>query len=439
MNGRAEVPRIACRLAAVVMYAAAMTGCVRTKQQVAIQPPMPGRPECPTHTLELPVFDSLDHGWSPRIVTDIPIAPSIDDVPEYHDCQRLVREHESRFGPLVGIFAAEGAETLFNKVDGRGRPRTPESLRAPKAVAQIFNFDEEPYAPLAIMREFSCLYLTRTDEGTWKAYMVWARSDDQRCKKPLQSPGPGQARELDVFPHNASEYSGPMAGEDIPPVARWDSDADGRHAIGIRCGEQWCTIVAKGSHPRPVAPVPAAGELTALMAAPAVAEQKARRVIEVKGWYDEQQLAITAPSESHGLAPAGPRARLFPHAQLGEWNDPDDFENWRPVAYATVIEGSAGIYEEKLNLGTNVTTYDLIHRDNGESPPPEIEPLTCPAGADGTWYMRLTRATIVKYGCVTQRPHPEAARLPGTVRWRWKVEDETMWVRCPGGCCTLER
>jgi hypothetical protein len=28
-------------------------------------------------------------------------------------------------------------------------------------------------------------------------------------------------------------------------------------------------------------------------------------------------------------------------------------------------------------------------------------------------------------------------RIPAVVRWRWKPNDETMWVACPAGCCEV--
>ena len=27
--------------------------------------------------------------------------------------------------------------------------------------------------------------------------------------------------------------------------------------------------------------------------------------------------------------------------------------------------------------------------------------------------------------------------VPGTARWRWRVDDEGMWMRCRNGCCEI--
>ena len=42
-----------------------------------------------------------------------------------------------------------------------------------------------------------------------------------------------------------------------------------------------------------------------------------------------------------------------------------------------------------------------------------------------------------KYFCVAKREHP-AMVIPGIVRWRWKVKDETIWVSCQRGCCEVD-
>lgn len=427
---------------ASTMFAAIALGCSQS-------PPPPetaeeataSRHDCPTHGLKLSVTDSADHGTVSRTITNIPIAPNIDEVPEYHDCQRLVRQFEpANYGPLVGIFAAEGLDTFFKVADGRGEPRDARALAEPKAVAQIFNYDTEAYGPLAIQREFSCLYLARQPNDTWVAHMVWAKGDEERCTQPLTAPNSSPPHRLDVFAEDPSHYAGEsLTAEDIPPVARWQLDERGHHAIGIRCGDQWCTIVARGSKPEPGFPAAAAGQIAEKALSAGATQRQLSRVTQVRGWHDDQVLAVSDPGAPSGLAPRGPRARLFPHPLLGTWNDPADFGEWRTVAHALIVQGRPGKYADSLNLGTDPTEYELLHVNLGGPPPAEVGSLTCTASATGTWYMRMTRRSTVMYGCVTQRAHPEARQLPGTARWRWKVNDETMWVRCPGGCCTLER
>lgn len=55
----------------------------------------------------------------------------------------------------------------------------------------------------------------------------------------------------------------------------------------------------------------------------------------------------------------------------------------------------------------------------------------------------LASGANTTYLCVRYRPTstmPGIAgnyRIPAVVRWRWKPNDETMWVACPAGCCEV--
>ena len=406
--------------------------------------PVYNRPDCPTHAIELTVYDSLDHGWTARTVNDIPIASAIDEIPEFHDCQRLVRTHEREYGPLVGIFASEQLETLYGAFDVKGEQVAParaaELVRTMPAAAAIFSFDDEPYLPLGIRREFNCLYLLPPAGASprWTAYMVWARSDEKRCSEPLGDPA--NALALDVHVHGTADFENEtFEASDIPPVARWDLDRRNEQSIGIRCGGAWCSVGRTGIAPRPSEGAEVAPLIKAALGPGSEPSDAAlRRVTRVPGWYDDQSLAIAAPSGTAGLSPRGPRAVYYPDPRIGDMNDPAEFESWTPVAYV-MIRGAPGDYSEKLDLGSGITKFELIFRKSTDAPPPEAG-ITCAPSAGGTWWMRLTRgggSNTVNYRCVTARTHPSAPTLPGTARWRWKVDDETTWVRCPQGCCSV--
>jgi hypothetical protein len=58
------------------------------------------------------------------------------------------------------------------------------------------------------------------------------------------------------------------------------------------------------------------------------------------------------------------------------------------------------------------------------------------------WWLRIVSGTPAKakYFCVHRRGHEDIAGLdiPGIVRWRWALNDETIWIRCLEGCCEAE-
>ena len=84
---------------------------------------------------------------------------------------------------------------------------------------------------------------------------------------------------------------------------------------------------------------------------------------------------------------------------------------------------------------TAPSRYSPIMRAMGVWPP-VLFINKCDNSAD-PWWARVESPAGTTYRCVVRRkPMDPAAELPpGMVRWRWKLKDEGMWVRCPGGCC----
>lgn len=58
------------------------------------------------------------------------------------------------------------------------------------------------------------------------------------------------------------------------------------------------------------------------------------------------------------------------------------------------------------------------------------------ANQSDPWWARIVSGSDTRFRCVIRRTHPGVS-IPGAARWRWKVEDEGGWVRCPNGCCEI--
>src|SRR5688572_16111975 len=90
---------------AALVGVSAVAACpftVRTPEGVATT----GK-RCPEHNIAINV-DSTE------VITDIPLASSIDEIPEFHDCQRFATTTtRNGYGPLVAIWAVETLETVF--------------------------------------------------------------------------------------------------------------------------------------------------------------------------------------------------------------------------------------------------------------------------------------------------------------------------------------
>lgn len=339
--------------------------------------------DCPNHAY----YARQEHDSSFLALAG-PIAP----INEYHDCQSL-RQGNS-YGPVVGIWSAASLKTL-----------EPADFETPggEPVAQINNFSQVAYGPLGIEPGWSCLYLFKRDEE-WSA-AVLAQGDEPTCPSTLQGPDSARAHPLQVRRTTPGQNS-----DEYAHAARWDWDERQRvQVMGTLCARGWCEVGAEG-----------------FQAIPAHAGDHTRRV---KGWYDEQNLLHVTPD---GMARAVFRAAVFPDPRLGDRTindfrcpdpcDPD--QGWVHTATVRIRGNAAGPYKEKLNLdpGEGNEIYLRLR--------PENDP------AD-QWQARIVSATgDVAYRRVIRVPHGPL-EVPASARWRWRSDDETVWMRCDLGCCEV--
>ena len=214
-------------------------------------------------------------------------------------------------------------------------------------------------------------------------------------------------------------------------AARWDADFGngGRSQhISLRCGDSWCDVM----------PLDAAGPVPDLRPGDLPSEARA----DLKGWYDQQYLALPDPEHPESLHPGPVLATYLPHRDLGGLKD-SVFVNWRVVGYIHLSEASPA-YKEKLNLEAGWNTVSLL---KGESPGNVVAVRDCRGAAQQSkddekhkldpWWVKVEApAGGASYFCSYRQTHPGPAQdLPGIVRWRWLDDDETTWTRCPGGCC----
>jgi len=370
----------------------------------------------------------------------INLAVATTDIPEFNDCQQFIREDESgvRFISLFAIFARtiggeDSITTVKNDTNALGFP-----------AAVIYAFDSS-YAHLGIEKDFNCLYFygkIGANPPAYEARIVPVGLDQKRCG---QHAPRGVGTLLDVREVQMQKAS----GDEYPLVARWDWDPDNKvQYLGVKCGDAWCEVGrAVGATPFGASPSYSRPEATVAL----------RRVVEVKGWYDEQRLAIPAPNATNSLPVSDIVGTFIPHPGLGTANGPPNgspFQgNWMPVA-TVAISGPPGVYKSKLNLdqsavrdqSSNAVFLCYAPAAAGPGPcfaqDPTMKP-TCASTVTGDWWAKVVSATgRTKYFCVVRREHPGAGvnfpRIPGIVRWRWALNDETMWIRCLSGCCEVQ-
>lgn len=404
---------------------------------------------------ECPLTDSIIVG--PPFVTapasTIPVAGPLSHIPEFHDCQRFIRRKYflwSRYDSLYAIFASFRLDSLWltrglggtsfnircdaSTIVTRGHPCISRVVGDSVAVegngiafAEIVSWGGT-YDQLGIGPGYNCLYLF--DPATPKAFMVKQGLTNDKCATLNTFPTGANVKQLPVRRTVVPTY----AAGDYPPVARWDWDhRKTQQYIGIRCGAAWCEV---SNGDAPLAPSVAYVALSAV-----TATQK--RVVEIKGWYDEQRLDVGVPS--------GIRGNAFPAPGLHTFNLTHFTGNWVPVAFISLASPHPK-YQQTFNFGSasigpGVTfaaldTVELCHGPNCAVP--QTPALNCTWGSsanDHQWWARIKRAAPGQppmYKCVTRRGHEGLGdSIPGTVRWRWMGNDETVWMRCDVGCCEV--
>lgn len=385
----------------------------------------------------------------------------IRDVPEFHDCQRLIVNadgNDPTYGPLAAVFARyrldqvsfaalpdslkdTPLENLVNRSSGTDHePRTFDVAVAVPLALLYFPEGEPPAGFLEAKSQLSCIYVAPV------AGFAWVVPADLDADVPCDTIS---LSELNSNPRLVVRrtYVSQGDGQEIPAVARWDVTSDRRTpVIGIRCGTAWCEIGTAEFTPT-----------TSYAAAGSDAKRFA-----VKGWYDEQQLAVFPPlrgperfanisgklTRGRNIRPGVNIGTVVPTPELEEWKAIDERNGeWIPVA-RIFMRPDAGPYANELGfVGSSASPPEApyatlsICRGTATSCRPGIfrrfRASACGlADNPVAYYARVdTPGEAPRYLCVKYRYHGELAIHPPVVRWRWREDDETIWVRCPEGCC----
>ncbi len=355
--------------------------------------------------------------WTRRATLAMP--GTLTQIPEFHDCQRLLSANGSEYGPEAGVYADSAVADLLDtaKLLENGS----DSLKA-VGVATIVSDGE--YNKLWIERGINCLYLYTKNQKP-RAFMM-SVPDGQDCAKrvAVQTANP-------LFVDEEPETT-PFTKADFSPAARWDWDNRANNKfqfIGLPCGIAYCLY----GHP---------GAISSFRHDRLGMSPKARRVWRMRPWYDEQILGVI-PTGGTNLVPSGVFGTVFPHPDLNDRNDLT-YENADPaylLAAEIKLQATIPQYQSKFGLEATTDSTNKVYLCKGPSqrciPQSETVP-TCPAGTTDFWYAKIVSASgsLTKYRCVVRHLHPNFP-IPGNARWWWDPRDEGIWVRCPQGCCQV--
>lgn len=393
------------------------------------------------------------------------------DVPEYNDCQRLLvrkghvppKYTELHFGNVGVIFARANLNDVYRQELPIGSAIGPFTavLKNPnpattRVTTIAFVWTTGGYAPLGLNDdyEFACVVLqwepavASNEKRQYHAWMV-SVSPETSCAKPLEL-SPSHAYYLGALEFPAqSNADGP---DEIPAVARWDWDPqNGEQYIGIACPSGWCELYGEGPH-----------KLYEHSTSPKYMDAsglkisgKAGRVVRQKGWYDEEYLASTikTPGGFPVLDPAGAFGTVFPVPDLKDRNiESYHLGAFVPVAWISITAASSG-YLGKYGIRFNtappqrpdVNVLSLCLDDGTNNFCKVKMNHLCHSTRDQSsgyfFYARIVTGPDDPEGkdfCVDYIGTDPTVSTPGTVRWRWLDNDQTIWVSCPAGCCQIK-
>ena len=336
------------------------------------------------------------------------------DIPEYHDQQRFVTGPAS-YGPMAYSYASPylgGFETL-------------DQLHAHGTVGLLVGvvYVDDPssgavalpaqYGALRLTAGLNCVYLAHAGPNKtvgWSATIV-AGIGDKQCSRPEGAALPGAPPlTVEASPSGAQP-------RDYPAVMRFEEAvavAGGRDltAIGVRCLDRWCTILPGGAALRP--------------SLPASFTNAARGIrSRVTGWHDEQMLSLFNGAT---LVPSGIRAKVIPEPGIETRSQAFYTGVWRRTATILLDGNPAGTkYSTKWGLHAGYNAVDMAYI-TGIGWTSRVGPVANPNMEVGASFTYLR---------VTQTPHLDLL-VPGTARFRWLRNDESVWVSCDQGCCEVD-
>jgi len=407
------------------------------------------RPECPHDWdfQQIRIRDSQHQKPTPLGLlspsgTTLSTSGAQTNVPEFNDCQRLIRGtgDTARYDSLYAVFAWDRTDA-----DTMGAKDAIESGKA-LPMAEVLSFGGT-YEFLGIRAGLNCLFVYRTG-ATWRASLVPFGLDERNCHEPIAVASLDAVAHLDLAVKRTSYPD--LHWLDYPAAARWEWDINtNEQVIGFKCLDGWCEA---GKRPPETGP-----DLTARLSS--VAALSGSPVLRIKGWYDEQRLEPTKPHWwTSGLGPTSVVGTVIPIPGLDRLNERTDFNppGWHLIAYVELSHASSEYYATErfapmtppgrlteISLCVERWTASTPPVGEGRCPVPDDvrQAAKCPpenlASATNHWWARTVppSGSEPRYWCIVRRK-VVGAPVPGTARWRWLAGDETTWGRCGSGCCT---
>lgn len=311
-------------------------------------------------------------------------------IPEYHDEQRFP-DDIGGYGPMVYIFATPNIGTFTSpaQIEDQGKAGALFALVVVDTTAGAVL--PTTYTQLELVPGVNCLWLVYdhavAPNVRWRAYLT-PRGASGFCIRTTIFPS--------MLAVQARSPEGRHHLDDYPQVGRFSEDLSGRPLLGVKCLDAWCEIGAPGFTSKPPATVVAGREGT------------------IKGWHDEQRLAAF---DATGKLRPRIRASVIPVPDIDTLREDHFAAGWVHVATIWFHDDPEGTKYATWGLRKGRNTLEL-------------------RVVGATWEARVmsNTDTATVWTNVVRHPHLDMA-VPGTARFRWRNNDEGIWVPCGAACC----
>jgi hypothetical protein len=194
----------------------------------------------------------------------------------------------------------------------------------------------------------------------------------------------------------------------IPPVTRFVQETEKSALLGVRCGSSWCDVGA-ASGGVPISILESRGDIPAAL-------QKTPQVT-VKGWFDEQHIAVDAaghtPPLTYDIGAAVVPLPGLRHISLDKYAS-----GYQDVGYVYMPK-TLPKYQERWGFKQGWNKISI-------------------KGSGDSWSAVITDPDKREHTrTVYYTPHTLGS-LPGTARWDWMDGDEYIWISCDVGCCLID-
>jgi hypothetical protein len=348
------------------------------------------------------------------------------DIPEYHDEGRLPAGSDAGgalLGPLAGIYASPFLHgfTRPSQISEQGRP----GVLAGIVVVQLNKWETTippSYQNLRLGVGVNCVWLYTTNGVTFQAF-VSHPDPGKECDRTVFVPGGTPPKANDgQLPVVAVRILGLPRQEAYPAAARFDTDNNGNPVLAFKCLDAFCEIgVSSHSQIRPtggiVPPTPPQQRwmLPANLQAQVGAAPQVVRIAVIKGWQDQQVLAIR--DDKFVWRPSAVRATIVPDPALPGYEE-SSFN--QPKRVATIkIEGTVPPTSKYYRWGLRQGDNEVWFWNSG-----------------GIWKAEIRRAgqAPTPWRYMKRTVHHDVS-VPPMVRFRWTGADDGVWAPCGNACC----